>query len=122
MIRSIARPLRALVVDDESLIRWSIRETLVAEGFDVAEAATAAAAVRLASAEPFDVMVLDMRLPDAEGLELFERLRAINPDSKVILMSAFGMPGAVERGRSLGASAFLAKPFLLDDLVHAVTA
>lgn len=114
---------RALVVDDESLIRWSIRETLAGEGYDVCEADTATSAIRMASGpELFDVILLDLRLPDSTGLELFERLRALCPLAKVILMSAYGTEAIVERGTRLGASAFLAKPFALDDLVHAIAA
>lgn len=116
-------PRRALVVDDESLIRWSIRETLADRGYEVADAETAKEAIRLAAGpEPFDLIVLDLRLPDSRDLWLFERLRMITPGSKIILMSAYGTPATVERGRRLGANGFLAKPFRLDDLVQAVAA
>jgi DNA-binding NtrC family response regulator len=112
---------RALVVDDESLIRWSIHETLTERGYDVADAETAKEAIRQASGpEPFDLIVLDLRLPDSRDLWLLERLRMITPASKIILMSAYGTPATVERGRRLGANGFLAKPFHLDDLVQAV--
>ena len=117
------RGRRAMVVDDESLIRWSIREALTCEGFEVCEADTAASAIRLASgAAPFDVILLDLRPPDSMGLELLERLRLISPASKVIVMSAYDTAEMHERGSRLGASAFLAKPFRLDDLVYAVAA
>ena len=72
--------LRVLVVDDEPLIRWSLSETLEQSGHAVVEAGDALNAVRSVSAgEPFDVVLLDYRLPDSNDLELLATIRALAP-------------------------------------------
>src|SRR5207249_1615367 len=86
--------LRVLVVDDESLIRWSIAETLADAGHTVIEAGDGATAVQAltASAEPVDAVLLDYRLPDSNDLALLANIRRLSPHSPVILMTAYGTP------------------------------
>jgi CheY-like chemotaxis protein len=69
--------LRVLIVDDEPLIRWSLAETLMDSGHAVVEAGDGEAAVRMLTDadRPFDVVVLDYRLPDSNDLNLWRRLR-----------------------------------------------
>lgn len=116
-------PLHALVVDDEPLIRWSVAESLSDLGIDVEQAADAAAALRMVTtaANPFQVVILDLRLPDMDDLSLLATLRQLLPDSRMILMTAFGTPDIIADAESLGA-AVLAKPFELGDLNHLVLA
>jgi two-component system, NtrC family, response regulator HydG len=115
-------PRRALVVDDESLIRWSIAETLSALGLDVEQAGDAASALRHITAGPpgFDVIVLDLRLPDMQDLSLMATVRQLQPKASVILMTAFGSDEVVERAIALGVETVLHKPFALGTLVDAV--
>lgn len=116
-------PLHALVVDDEPLIRWSVAESLSDRGVDVEQAADAAEALRMVTttANPFQVVVLDLRLPDMDDLSLLATLRQLLPDSRLILMTAFGTPDIITEAESLGA-AVLAKPFELDELNRLVLA
>jgi CheY-like chemotaxis protein len=74
-------PRRALVVDDEPLIRWAISETLKGLGFDVHQASDAASALRelLSGPAGFDVILLDLRLPDMRDLSLLGTLRQLQP-------------------------------------------
>jgi DNA-binding NtrC family response regulator len=114
--------LRVLVVDDEPLIRWSLTETLTERGCDVVEsgdARTARSAVRDASRR-FDVVLLDFRLPDSEDLSLLASLRRATPDSRIILMTAFGTPELVRGALDLGAYRVISKPFELLDLAELV--
>jgi len=115
-------PRRALVVDDESLIRWSIAETLSGLGLDVEQAGDAASALRHITAGPpgFDVIVLDLRLPDMQDLSLMATVRQLQPKASVILMTAFGSDEVVERAIALGVETVLHKPFALGTLVDAV--
>ncbi len=109
---------RALVVDDESLIRWSVSETLTALAMDVKEAADAAGALNaITHAEvPFDVIVLDLRLPDVDDLSLLRRVCQLLPNAFVVLMTAFGSPEIVSQAMATGARAVLHKPFALEEL------
>ena len=113
-------PRRALVVDDEALIRWSVAETLTAVGMDVEQAATAAATLDAiaAASSPFDVVVLDLRLPDMNDLSLLGRVREQLPTAVVVLMTAFGTPEIIAEAVSMGVHGVLTKPFELEALTR----
>ena len=113
-------PRRALVVDDEALIRWSVAETLTTLGMAVEQAATAAATLDLiaAATSPFDVVVLDLRLPDMNDLSLLGRIRERWPGAVVVLMTAFGTPEIIAAAVSMGVHGVLTKPFELDALTR----
>jgi DNA-binding NtrC family response regulator len=109
-------PASILVVDDEHLIRWSLEQQLRREGYQVLLAATGADALQVARAESPDVVLLDVRLPDADGVELLERLRLLDPDLVVILITAHGAVGPAVRAMKLGAADYLMKPVDPDEL------
>ena len=113
-------PRRALVVDDEALIRWSVAETLTALGMEVEQAATAAATLDAiaAASSPFDVVVLDLRLPDMNDLSLLGRVREQLPTAVVVLMTAFGTPEIIAEAVSMGVHGVLTKPFELEALTR----
>jgi len=111
-----------LVVDDEALIRWSVAETLSDHGYEVVESgdgAAALAAVRNASSA-FDVVLLDFRLPDSEDLTLLASLRQASPQTKIILMTAYGTPEIVRGALELGAYRVVTKPFEMQDMANLV--
>jgi two-component system, NtrC family, response regulator AtoC len=104
-----------LVVDDEDLVRWSLRERFSRDGHTVLEASTAAAALAQLSSG-LDLILLDYRLPDGDGLSLLRTIKEMTPDTPVVLMTAFStVAGAVE-AMKLGAYHYLNKPFDLDDV------
>jgi len=114
-------PRRVLVVDDQPLIRWSVSETLVATGHEVKLAADGSAALAAVAdaGTPFDVVVLDMLLPDVRDLSLLDRLRLQLPGAVLILMTALGTPDIIRDAEALGATV-LHKPFELDTLKQLV--
>ena len=113
--------LRVLVVDDEPLIRWSLAETLEQSGHAVEEAGDAASAIRSVSAgEPFDVVLLDYRLPDSNDLYLLESIRRLAPATAVIMMTAFGTPEVMTSALRLGAYQVIAKPFEVHEVAALV--
>jgi DNA-binding NtrC family response regulator len=111
-------PLRILIVDDEALLRWALTETLAADGHEVAEAADAAAAVRAISlaANPFDIAILDLRLPDSRDLMLLSTVRRLTPRTRVILMTAYGSPDVEQGALDLGAARVVTKPLEMTNL------
>jgi DNA-binding NtrC family response regulator len=115
--------LRILIVDDEALIRWSLVETLSGCGHVVVEAGDAASAVQAvtAAAVPFDVVLLDFRLPDSNDLALLSRLRRLAPATRIILMTAYGAPEMLEAARDLGAYRVIGKPFEMNEVAPLVT-
>ena len=115
--------LRILVVDDEPLIRWSLVETLSVCGFDVVEAGDADGAIAAvtSAAVPFDVALLDFRLPDSNDLALMSRLRRLSPSMRIILMTAYGSPEILQGAVDLGAFCVISKPFEISHVAPLVT-
>jgi len=106
-----------LVVDDERMIRWSLREALEQAGAQVEEAASLEEARRrLAESWP-DLMLLDLRLPDGNGMELLEELLEQDETLPVLMITAYGSVEGAVRAMQAGAQDYIAKPFELDDLL-----
>jgi DNA-binding NtrC family response regulator len=106
---------RVLVVDDESLIRWSLVERLRADGHDVIEAATAAEAIDRAE-HGVDLVLLDYKLPDDDGLVVLRRLRDLDPDIVVVMLTAHKGVEVIVEAMKAGAYDYATKPFDLDDV------
>jgi DNA-binding NtrC family response regulator len=111
-----ARPLIA-IVDDEELFRSWLSEHLGAAGYTVRGAATGGEALRVAAVEGPALMLLDLRLPDADGLELVTRLHEIDRDLVVVIVTAYGQVKTAVQAVKAGAYHFLEKPVDLDDLL-----
>jgi len=108
-----------LLVDDEELVRWSLRERFRREGYTVVEAATAAAALEQINSG-IDLVLLDYRLPDGDGLTVLRRIKEASPDTPVILMTAFSTVENAVEAMKHGAYHYLNKPFNLDDVAITV--
>src|SRR5215210_800837 len=108
-----------LVVDDELLIRWSLGERLKSDGYRVLEAETGGDALERLR-DGVDLVLLDYRLPDTDGLEVLRGIKQFDPDILVILLTAFGSVETAVEAMRLGAFHFANKPFNLDDISSAV--
>ena len=107
-----------LIVEDEHIIRTTLREFLTGEGFDVAVAGTVADALKLARDRDFDVAVCDVQLPDGDGLGLMRRLQQINNETFGLVITAYAtVENAVEAFKA-GAFDYLVKPVIFEDLLN----
>ena len=108
-----------LVVDDEALIRWSLKERLAAEGYAVEEAGTGQEALDKLP-EGVDLVLLDYRLPDMDGLTVLRRLKEFDQDTPVIMLTAFASVETAVEAMKQGAFHFAHKPFNLDEVAATV--
>ncbi len=105
-----------LVVDDEQLVRWSLRERLEEEGFQVEEADTGARAVEMFEQGLYDLVLLDYCLPDGNGIDLLRKMLEHDPDPPIVMMTAHSSVEMAVEAMRLGAYHYTRKPFTLDEV------
>jgi two-component system, NtrC family, response regulator AtoC len=110
-----------LVADDDAAIRSLLRQVLQEDGYLVHEAATGVEVVDMVKQESPDLVIMDVRMPELDGIEALSRVKATNPKTAVLIMTAFGSSNAAIRAMELGAFDYVTKPFELDKIDHQVT-
>jgi DNA-binding NtrC family response regulator len=113
-------PATILVVDDEQLIRWTLRERLSSHGYDVVEASTGAEAIA-AFGDAIDLVLLDFKLPDTDGLQVLRQLKELQPTVPVILLTAFASIQTAVEAIKQGAYDYAKKPFEFDQLLITIS-
>ena len=116
----MSKQLKLLVIDDEPNIRYSIGQVLAGDRIQLLEAATAAEGLRLAAEHSPDVILLDIRLGQQSGLDVFHELRAIDPKSLVIFITGHGTTDTAIEAMKIGAYDYLVKPLDADQLQQIV--
>jgi DNA-binding response OmpR family regulator len=121
MSADIVDSASVLVVDDEAAIRYSVSKTLQRVGYSVREAASGDDALEVMKTQPFDVILTDIRMPPGlDGVELVRRIKDHDPDTVVILMTAYPSLGTAVEALRLGAHDYLIKPSSSQDIRHSV--
>jgi len=111
---------KVLIVDDEKLVRWTLRQKCEEWGFRVLEADNGTAALRIAHNESPDLVLLDVRLPDASGIDILEQIKKAGDARAVIMITADPQLEDVKTALKLGAYDFVGKPLDFDELQVAV--
>ncbi len=114
---ALSRPGRVMVVDDDAAVRRSLGRALRLRGFAVTEADGGAAALDLLGRTPPDILVLDVSMPDVDGIEVCRTLRASGDDLPVLVLSALDEVADRVAGLQAGADDYLVKPFALEELL-----
>jgi len=110
-------PTRILVVDDDVKITSFLRRSLALEGYDVRVANSGLEAIRAVAESPPDLMVLDIMMPDLDGLEVCRRIRAAGEEFPILMLTARDSVTDRVRGLDQGADDYLVKPFALEELL-----
>ena len=105
-----------LVVDDDPGTRTNLADILADLGYRVDTAPDGPSALELVRTNPYDVALLDYKMPGLTGLEVFAQARALHPDLAVVLVTGHGTPEIVDEANRLGFASILLKPFTSDEL------
>lgn len=105
-----------LIVDDEAIVRESIADWLKDAGYQVVTAESGEEALELIEKQDFSVLVLDVRLPGKTGITVLKEVKALRPDIKSIIITAYPSTELAEEAMKLGAVDYLIKPIAPDEL------
>lgn len=111
-------PKKVLIVDDEEILTWIMSKTLSKDRkrYEVLVANDCTKALEIMESSPVDLVITDIRMPGMSGLDLLEEIRAKHPDTKVIVMTAYGNPEVQKEANERGCLHYLEKPFKIEDL------
>ena len=116
-----AKKRKILIVEDEAVVRESLRDWLVEDGYDVDIAEDGEEALKKVKEKEFGVIVLDLRLPGIDGLHVFEEAKEMKPQTKGVIITAFPSRETAEKAKRLGILDYLPKPFKVDDLENIIS-
>lgn len=111
---------KLLIVDDQNGIRILLMEVFSSEGYETYQASNGKLALEIVSAVTPDLVLLDMKIPGMDGLDILKHIKNINPSIKVIMMTAYGELDMIKEATDLGAVMHFTKPFDIDELRQAV--
>ena len=115
------RPGKILIVDDDPEVRMATRDFLASKGYEVTAAEGGREALRILDASPADVVLLDVAMPDMDGMETLKRIVAAHPAMPVIMVTANADIEITSKVLQLGAADYVPKPFDLDYLDQAIS-
>ena len=119
-VKGMPMSKRVLIADDEKNMRWVLGQALSGDGFEVAEAADGKEALAAVAEQAPDVMILDHRMPEPDGMEVLRTLRAKDATFPIIMLTAHGNVATAVEAMKAGASEYLTKPFDLEELKLAI--
>ncbi|AET66323.1 response regulator with CheY-like receiver, AAA-type ATPase, and DNA-binding domains [Desulfosporosinus orientis DSM 765] len=107
---------RVLVIDDEERMCWALERALSHEGYQVVTATRGLQGIEMALETEPSTVILDLKMPDIDGIEVLKRLKSINPNIPVIMITAHGTIETAIEAMKIGATDYITKPFKLDEL------
>ncbi len=109
-----------LVVDDEEVVRGSCERLLSSEGYEVDMCGNPLEGLELAERKPYDVILVDLKMPEIDGMEFLRRVKGIRPDTEVVIMTGFAEISTAIEAIQLGAADYIPKPFSPDQLIVSI--
>jgi DNA-binding NtrC family response regulator len=110
--------MKILVVDDEPIVLKCCQRILEDQGHVVHLVGAAAGAIAAMKAEPFEVLLVDIKMPVRDGIDLIREIKETWPETAVVVMTGYATPATIRRSRSEKADKFIAKPFTPDELLE----
>jgi len=111
---------KILIVDDAEFLRVRISKMLTGDGFEVIEAENGARAVQLYQTHKPDMVLMDITMPEMDGLTALKHIRAFDPQAKVVMLTALGQESVVLEAIKTGARDFVVKPFERERVLNAI--
>ena len=111
---------KILVIDDEAIVRTSCERSLGTEGYEIKMASSGKEGLAFLEKEPFGLVLLDLKMPDMDGVEVLNKINERWPDTKVIMITGYSTVETAVQALRLGAYNFIEKPFTPDTLITAV--
>ncbi|WP_456406878.1 sigma-54-dependent transcriptional regulator, partial [Caldithrix abyssi] len=110
--------MKILIIEDEKISRITLNDLLKKEGYDVSSVETGTEGLELFEREAFDLVLADLRLPGADGIEVLRQVKSKKPRTVVVLMTAYGTVDTAVQALKMGAYDYLTKPFTPDHLLN----
>jgi len=117
-----AKKRKILLVEDETVVREALRDWLIEDGYVVDVAEDGEEALEKIKKEEFGVIVLDLKLPGIDGLQVFEEAKELKPEAKGVIITAYPSKETLEKAKRLGLLDYLPKPFNVEDLEKIISA
>jgi two-component system, chemotaxis family, chemotaxis protein CheY len=111
---------KILIVDDAEFLRVRISKMLVGDGYEVFEAENGLKAIEVYQSKQPDLVLMDITMPEMDGLTALKRIRALDMKAKVIMLTALGQESVVLEAIKMGARDFVVKPFERDRVINAI--
>ncbi|NSL52111.1 response regulator [Calidifontibacillus erzurumensis] len=113
---------KLLIVDDQYGIRILLNEVFQKEGYETYQASNGVQALEIVEQNRPDLVLLDMKIPGMDGIEILKRLKEFDQSIEVFIMTAYGELDMIQQAKDLGARTHFAKPFDIDEIREAVKA
>lgn len=107
---------KILIADDEFLTRWSLKEALTQEGYEVVLVEDGKKAIDKIKEENFDFIILDLAMPEVNGWGVLREIKKIKPYTRVIIISAYGKDNTEKMAKEEGAWEYIEKPYLINKI------
>ena len=111
---------KILVIDDEVVVRISCKRTLSGKGYEVKTVSNGKEGIEILEKEPFKLVLLDLKMPDMDGIEVLQKIKASWPETNVIMITGYSTVDSAIKSLKLGAFNYIEKPFTPETLIEAV--
>lgn len=113
-------PLKLLVIDDEPIVGKRLKQLFIKMGLEVETYTNPVSAMEVIQRYPFDIVVTDLKMNGMDGMEVLKRVKDINPEAKVVIITGYAQLDTASEAFRRGVFDFIAKPFRLDELKRVI--